>query len=254
MSTKDMIKHFAESERIFAAHIIDLFDQVDSGKGSRITGFCDLRQAVIVRTIGQAYSLVLDSHGGYPDAERVLFLISPTEWTIPPLPISAILIEAYGEISHRDILGSVLALGIKRENIGDIIKTELGHILFAKHPIQQVILDELKRIGRQAITCREIPLSQVPQPIRDFRLIKGTVKSLRLDSVVSLCIAKSRENGKSLVESERVTVDAVLRSDPSFMLPAHAVLSIRGFGKFIVDCDGKVSAKGRHFLEIRKLM
>ncbi len=252
MAVKDMLGHFDPTERMFAAHIIDLFDQVDRGKGIRITCFCDLRQAAIVRQIGQAYDLYLQPFGGWADAERVAFVIAQNEWQVPDEPITAVLLQTYGEVSHRDVLGSVIGLGIKRESIGDIILTQSGQIVFAKPPADRVILSDLKRVGREAVKCSVVALTDVPAPIRNFRTSKGTVKSLRLDSVVSLCVNYSREKGKLLVEKELVTVDAVVRTEPAFSIPESCTISIRGHGKFLVACDGKVTAKGRYVITINK--
>lgn len=252
MAVKDMLRHFDPDERVFAAHIMDLFEQVDQGKGMRFTSFCDIRQAAIVKQIGQAYDLYLVADGGWPDAERVLFSIAQTEWEILSAPIIPILLRTYAPVTHRDVLGSVLGLGIKRENIGDIIKTQDGQVIFVKAPTDRVILDELKRVGRESVKCSIISALDIPEPIRDFRIIKGTVKSIRLDSVVSLCAGCSREKGKQLVEKELVTVDAVMRADPAFSLPASCILSIRGHGKFQVSCDGSVTAKGRYFITANK--
>ncbi len=247
-----MLHHFAPNERIFAAHIMDLFEQVERGKGIRCTGFCDLRQAAIVHQIGQAYDLNCQPFGGWTDAERVLFVLAPSQWQMPDSPIVAICLQTYGEVTHRDILGSVLGLGIKREQIGDILRTENGHIVLVKPPADRVILDELKRVGREAVKCSLIALEEIPEPIRNFRMIKGTVKSLRLDSVVSLCANCSREKGKLLVEKELVTVDAVVRPEPAFLIPESCTISIRGHGKFQIACDGVVTAKGRYVITIKK--
>ena len=252
MAIKDMLRHFDASDRVFASHIMDLFDQVKQGKGSRCTPFCDIHQSSLVRKIGQAYDLCMEAIGGYSDAERMLFLIAQTQWELPDSPIVSILLRTYAPVSHRDVLGSVLGLGIKREAIGDIIKTQDGYVVFVKPPADRLILDELKRIGHEAVRCAVLDGQDIPEPIRDYRAIKGTVKSLRLDSVVSLCVGCSREKGKQLVEKELVTVDAVMRSDPAFSLPSSAILSIRGHGKFRVCCDGGVTAKGRYFIIANK--
>ena len=252
MAVKDMLRHFDASDRVFAAHIMDLFDQVERGRGTRCTPFCDIHQHSLVCKIGQAYDLCMKADGGYTDAERVLFLIARTQWELPDSPIVPILLQTYVPVSHRDVLGSVLGLGIRREAIGDIIKTQDGQVMFVRPPADRLILEELKRIGREAVRCTVLERQDVPEPIRDYREIKGTVKSLRLDSVVSLCAGCSREKGKQLVEKELVTVDAVMRSDPAFLLPSSVILSIRGYGKFRVCCDGGISAKGRYFITANK--
>lgn len=252
MAVRDMLRHFDVADRVFASHVMDLFDRVDLRRESVCTCFCDLHQASLVRQIGQAYDLYFVADGGWPEAERVVFQIAQSQWEIPDSPIVAILLKTYHPVTHRDILGSVLGLGIRRDNVGDILKTEEGHVIFVKPPANRVIMDELRRIGREAVSCQMIENLEGITPIREFRQIKGTVMSLRLDSLVSLCAGCSREKGRQMVEKELVTVDAALRSDPAFSFPLNCTLSIRGCGKFLVECSGDKSAKGRYFILANK--
>jgi RNA-binding protein YlmH len=157
-------------------------------------------------------------------------------------------------LSHRDILGSVMGLGIKRDQIGDIILTADGYVLFTKAPADRLILNELKRVGREAVRVQAIDLDDVGEPICNYQTITGTVKSLRLDSVVSLCVGCSREKGKQLIENERVSVNAAMKASPSFSVPESCVISIRGCGKFHVSFNGTISAKGRYFITANKYL
>ena len=254
MAVRDMLRHMDPSDQYFASHIMDLFDQVDDGHGIRWTSFCDLHQAEIVEKIGAAYSVHVQAYGGWLDAERVLFLLAPQENYSQEIPISPILLTAYNTLSHRDILGSLLGLGLKREQIGDIIQTQEGFVAFVKRPTNQLILDELKKVGRESVNVCEIQISDVGEPIRNFKTITGTVKSLRLDSIVSLCAGCSREKGKQLIEKERVMVNAVLKNTPSVSISEPCTISIRGCGKFLVDFNGTVSTKGRYFITAKKYL
>ncbi len=252
---RDSLKQFSGDEKLFAAHIFDLFRAVADGKGTRFTDFCDIRKRQIIRQIGRGFpGLRTAFFGGYDECERTLCAIYEQDIPVTDSPISAILITAYGDISHRDILGAVLALGLKRENIGDIVRTQQGHVLFAKPPADKFIINELDRAGREAVKCMRIDLAQMPQIIREYKQIRSTVSSLRLDSVVSVCIGVSREKGRQLVEQGRVSVDAVCRTSPSYMLDNHCVLSIRGFGKYIFSFDGAMTAKGRYGIIIKKII
>ena len=52
------------------------------------------------------------------------------------------------KLFHKDYLGTVLGLGIKREKIGDIIVTnDNGCYLFSDLEISDFIIKELKRVG-----------------------------------------------------------------------------------------------------------
>ena len=254
MAIRDMLRHFDSSDQYFASHIMDLFDQVDGGHGVRWTSFCDVHQAEIVMRISNAYNVYVHKFGGWDDAERILYRISPYENFSYNIPISAILLESYNALSHRDILGAVLGLGIKRDQVGDIIQTQDGFVIFIKQPANQLILNDLKKVGREAVVTREIDLSCIGEPIRNFKTITGTVKSLRLDSIVSLCTGCSREKGKLLIEKERVTVNSVIKSSPSFLVPDICIISIRGYGKFRIEFNGTISTKGRYFITANKYL
>lgn len=254
MAVRDMLRHFEPADQYFASHIMDLFDQVDNGHGIRWTSFCDLHQADIVRKISAAYDMYVQEFGGWIEAERILFLIAPQENCRFEIPISSILFVSYNALSHRDILGSLLGLGLKREQVGDIIQTQDGFVAFVKHPADRVVLDDLKKVGRESVTVREIDLSAVGEPIRNFKTITGTVKSLRLDSIVSLCAGCSREKGKQLIEKEKVMINAVLKNSPAFPIPASCTISIRGYGKFRIEFTGSMSAKGRYFITANKYL
>ena len=254
MAIRDMLRHFDSSDQYFASHVMDLFDQVDDGHGVRWTSFCDLHQAEIVMRISNAYHVYVQKFGGWDEAERVLYLIGPHENFSYTIPISAIRLDSYNALSHRDILGAVLGLGIKRDQVGDIVQTQDGFVIFVKHPANQLILNDLEKVGRESVVAREIELSCVGEPIRNFKTITGTVKSLRLDSVVSLCCGCSREKGKQLIEKERVTVNAAMKNSPAVLIPESCIISIRGYGKFQVDFNGTISAKGRYFITANKYL
>lgn len=251
MSVRDMLRVLDADDRFFAAHIMDLCESAASGKFGASTGFCDLHQAQLTKQIAAASGITAEAVGGSEEAERVLFLLYDEPWMRPDPPLCAIEITAYGAITHRDILGAVLALGIKREMVGDIWNAGSSFVLMAKSPAENIILNNLDRVGREAVKCKQLDLAQIPPPVRQFSCRSGTVKSLRLDSVVSLCAGVSREKGKELVEREKVMVDAVLRKDPSFPLAEEFTVSIRGVGKFRLKAGG-VSGKGRYILEIKK--
>ena len=93
-------------------------------------GFLNPHQAAVVRReISRKIpsDISVEFYGGYKDAERCLFICFP-EYLEPDYDsiISVLEITArdIDKMSHRDYLGSLMGLGIKRENIGDILPLE----------------------------------------------------------------------------------------------------------------------------------
>ena len=63
------------------------------------------------------------------------------------------------KMSHRDYLGSLMGLGIKRENIGDILPLEDRCYIFTKSDISGYIIDNLLKIGRHGVKICKRSLS-----------------------------------------------------------------------------------------------
>ena len=80
------------------------------------------------------------------------FLVSEEGMSVrEEIPIAAIRITGSGfrTLAHRDFMGAVLALGIERNMIGDIlVLSENEALVFIIDSIAPFILSELKKIGR----------------------------------------------------------------------------------------------------------
>ena len=107
------------------------------------------------------------AYGGYPQAERRRVYILPeyigevsSYEEIEPWEdqraIRTVLVRGsgYKKLTHRDYLGSILALGIEREVLGDIVFTDNESrqaIVFCDGVIADFIVSELKRVGNDAV-------------------------------------------------------------------------------------------------------
>ena len=115
--------NLSRDEEIFASHIDDLISACDRRNVPKFSGFLDLRQQKIAQYV--ASSVKADSFvffGGFENAERKMFGVFP-DYIIDKnsqFPIDCIEISHSRPLSHRDFLGSLMSLGIKREIIGDI--------------------------------------------------------------------------------------------------------------------------------------
>ena len=58
-------------------------------------------------------------------------------------------------LSHRDILGSLMALGIKRETVGDILIEEGRAVVFVCGDVKEYILNQVEKIGRVGVDMTE---------------------------------------------------------------------------------------------------
>ncbi len=189
--------------------------------------------------------------GGYEDAERVVASFGEN---YDGYPICAIKVLSKGskELSHRDYLGTVLSLGIKREMIGDIVLCDNGAYIFALDEIAPFIADNLVKISNTGVVCSLCTNLEDIKINREYVTYDSTVSSLRLDSVVASAVKKSRSAATQLISRGLVLLNYKETTSVSAPVKDGDTLTVRGFGKFIIKTDGYVTKKGRIHIEINK--
>lgn len=190
--------------------------------------------------------------GGFLGAERVVAGFG--ECQNEDFPISCIEIKPLNkkfadELTHRDFLGSLMGLGIKREVLGDIIINENCGYLFCLDTIAQYIVDNLREVKHTTVTAEilsEIPETAIPLP----QVEEHIVSSLRLDVLVSSVFNLSRSKAGELFSKEKVFVDGMVKN-ASYVLKEGESITVRGMGKFIYSETLRKTKKDRLVVELK---
>lgn len=188
--------------------------------------------------------------GGFDDAERKMAAFIP-EYEEPLFPISALKLtsQRLKGLTHRDFLGSVLGLGIKREKCGDIIINEDCVYILLSDDIASYAANSLTKVGREGVKTEVVPLSDIQIPQKSFKPVTGTVSSLRLDAVVSLFSGKGRAKAAEAVSAGLVFVNGICVQKSDMRLSHGDVISLRGKGKATLQVGG-TSKKDRIFITL----
>lgn len=193
--------------------------------------------------------------GGYPDAERkALFFLPDYLETLPEDALCAVQFQTYRERpTHRDYLGALLASGVRREWLGDILIDGETATVFCL-PSVAAHLVSVERIGRAPVRAAQLPLSAVQPPEKKRQVCSFTVQSLRLDAVTANLFRIPRS-----AAAKHILAGLVKRNDEPCLKPdapvqAGDVLSLRGYGKGRVLSLGGMSRKGRCFLEAERYL
>ncbi len=192
--------------------------------------------------------------GGYEGAERRMACFHGGEpdddtWMRADYPIACLCIRPvnarFGDaLTHRDYLGAILNLGIERGKTGDILIRENTAYLFCSRGIAPFVCENLIQVKHTNVRAEEEDVGQLD--IRpEYRQIKGTVSSLRLDSVVSLAFGIARGVSADYIAAGRVFVNGRVMLSGSRLLKEGEVVSVRGLGRFVFDEAGGISRKGR---------
>lgn len=191
-------------------------------------------QAILDEEIRYGYSL----EGGYADAERKLACFgNENDFGYAPCPpveiicISPLSEKFADDLTHRDFLGSLMGLGIKRETLGDIVINKNKGYLICLDTISQYIIDNLTKVRHTSVSCEicnEIPLEDLPQPKGKMVI----VSSLRLDVLISGVYDISRSKSSALIDGEKVFVNGKLTKSNSINIENGSMISVRGYGRF----------------------
>lgn len=247
--------------RMILARLIDRW--VDSMRYNSFTTSFIIGESnqALARTLFQK---VADSRlhvwGGYEEASRVLVCFLP-EYLDPALLPELCADElamvrcSYTkqlELKHRDFLGSLIALGITRESIGDIlVNNEAGSCdIIIKRSVLPLILLEYRQAGRAGLDVAEISANELSVPEQSFREIRGSVASLRLDAVLALACKLSRGDASDLITAGRVMVNGFSIDKADRQLSEGDTIACRGFGKFRLSEIGALSRKGRTIIQL----
>ena len=225
------------------------------------TDFLNLNELNILHTIPKTelYCNYI-SFGGYDTAERQMAAFVPdalslrTEnYPITVLEISPSNPKFGEELIHRDYLGAILNLGIERSMTGDILVDGKKAIIFVQDNMADYIADNLTRVRHTTVKINKILVEDLVYD-QKIEIIKGTVASVRLDSLLSLAFSHSRTKLTGLIEGGKVFVNGKLITTNAYQVKEDDIISVRGMGKFKFHGSEGKSRKNRIYVEIHKFV
>lgn len=211
-----------------------------------MSDFLDPRQQEIVKTIiGHDDEVNLSFSGGSNYAERRRVRLTPPylETTEEDFQLTLFSIDypaKFVTLEHRDVLGALMNLGLKREKFGDIfIRDGIAQMVTATE-IADYVEFNVQTIGKATVRLHKIPLSEHVKPVEEWEEFAATVSSLRLDVVLAQIYKLSRTKVLPYIEKGLVKVNWKIADQPAFLLAEGDYISVRKFGRaHIVAIEGK---------------
>ncbi len=233
-----------------------LYDTVNISERTnkpKFLGFLSAEQAVFAYNVLSKLDLSYEFYGGYEDANRVMLGCFPDWAENIEFPITAVTAEfrKVDALTHRDVLGSLMALGLKRETVGDILIEEGRAVIFLCSENADYVISQISKIGRVGVALKigcVHPLPKTGEMIEQ----SVTVASERLDCVVSALIGVSRNKALEKIEQSLVTVNSVVTEKVTARVTDGDIISVRSKGKFIIESIQNKTKKDRLILKYKK--
>ena len=252
----------AEGEdRLLLAKVLDRAAQAEERNIPACTDFLSPQQQMmagdLLRLAGIPETAWL-RQGGYQGAERNILLFLPDwmepETAEPPLRCLRAAFRTEDRLSHRDILGSLMGMGIVREKEGDILVSPERADLIVLDKVADFLLYSWNSADRARLTVTEIPAAHLHIPEVRCEEVRDTVSSLRLDAVASTGFRLARGKAAALIESGKVQVNWRECTKPDHLLAEGDTVSARGFGKFELTEVGGTTKKGRISIVVKRFI
>ena len=199
----------------------------------------------------------LSLYGGYDNAERCIAVFGDENelgyecvYPVRFIKIEPMQMKFADKLSHRDFLGSLMGLGLRREMLGDIIINENVAYLVCIDSVADFIINQLDKVKHTSVKCSEsdyIPTDVLPE----LKYEEYIVSSERLDVLVSAVYNLSRNESQRRIDGETVFCDSVLTVNASFVPATGSIISVRGLGRFIYDGVLRQTKKGRSVIAVR---
>ena len=250
-----------QEDKILLAQVLDKIEFSKQREKIEYTDFLDMYQIALVKTFLK--KIEFENYilfGGFENAERNILIIYPEKYNMTMVEknyskiIKAIKItlpeEEKGKYSHRNYLGGIVKLGMKREKVGDILVSDDGADILVNAETLKQELGTLTRFGNSKIEI--IELQDVRKPEIKLEEITIIVPSLRLDNFVSDLARTSRSKAVQIIDSERVFINGQNETKASKQVKLGDVITIRGKGRFVVKEFSGSTRSGRTVIKIEK--
>lgn len=196
-------------------------------------------------------------YGGSADSQRKIAAFAKDEQLFDTADFPIVIVKAVYDtrflqeaLTHRDFLGALMHLSIRREMIGDIVVGDGEAYLFVQQKSASCVLQELERVKRAAVTlsiAESCPLSAAP----NFAESTITVSSMRIDCVVTQLMRCGRNTAVDAIRQGAVRIGDAAAEKPDRILKEGDELSIKGYGKCRIGAAAP-TRKGRLAVTILK--
>ncbi|MGN1377433.1 MAG: RNA-binding protein [Dorea sp.] len=247
-----------KEESMLQKRLIELSRMAYNREIVTFSDFLNLNELNILHTTPKNMFLSqYKTYGGYDLSERQMAAFLPDalyydyEYPVRIIEIRPLNKRFAEELTHRDYLGAVMNLGIERCKLGDIIVEDGRALLFVKEEMAEYIAEHLTQIRHTSVaTTFTEEFNSDYEP--DYEELKGTVPSIRLDTVLSIAYPLSRSKLTALIEGARVFVNGKLVTNNGYRLKENDMISVRKMGRIAYMGILSETKKGRYMISVRK--
>ena len=244
MIEKDKLLTLNKKDRTLVSSILDKYRQYQKTKKGVASNFLNPSEMKLVTNYLNYYQIPYSIYDKYPFLEKKIIYFGEYESYLTFYQI-----KADTSLTHSEILGSLFALGLNDNVIGDIF-VEKNSYYVSLSKLDSYLLENFHYVGNKLIEL--IPISELSLTENHFQNFTIMVSSMRVDIIVSKLANKSRSQVKDLITSKKIFLNYQELKNNSILLKENDILSIRHVGKFKIGTKLGNTKKDNIILEINQ--
>lgn len=265
MNKQELLNNYKRQEdKMLLAQVLDKIEQMGKSQKIESTDFLDMYQVSLVKNFLKKINFEnYKLYGGFEDAERKILIVYPEKYNEEMISknygklLKIVRVELgedeKGKYAHRNYLGGIVKLGLKREKVGDILVFEDGADIITLPDFSNILKTELGSLTRfQNSKIIELELNKIRTLEIKLEEVKIIVPSLRLDNIVSDLARTSRSKATEIITQERVFVNGQNETKQSKQIKQGDIITIRGKGRFVIKEFTGTTRSGRTVVLVEK--
>lgn len=239
----------------FTKRVKDLITNVANTSRIKYLDFLNIsEQEILASMVKKSNEVNVTFGGGFTGSERKRAVLVPSHIPIdavdPKIKLLKIDVIDTGELTHSQVLGSLMSLNIDRSIIGDITAHHKGAMFAACGEFYPFLVENFTKVGRHHISLKLIE----EEVVRDVQQeeMEVIISSMRLDVIVKALMNVSRNKAEAYLEAGNVRHNHTVEKKVSKTCNIGDVLSIRKYGRFCLTENKKTTKSGKIVLVVSK--
>lgn len=247
----------SNEDLILKKRLLELAEKAYNQGTYTFTNFLGLaEQDVLSRLEREMHYVPKTLYGGAEGCQRVMVRFGNEDLCGYDLPFPIVCLKAApsapkyaNKLTHRDLLGALMNLGITREQLGDIVLRDNTAYIFATEKIAPYIADNLTKANHTQLTVSVV--DELPEgALFTLETRQCVVSSQRIDGVVAHIYKHSRSQVNELFRAGKIFLNGRCCENTSAVLKDGDTVSVRGEGRFIYRGAVRTTKSGNLSIEI----
>lgn len=254
MDKKEFLNMFKDEEKITAAAVYEKMEKCyRSGAEVYSDEFIKREIANKLLPVAVKAGVKAELFGFFEDAERNIIGFSENGIDYPEIKLLIIKCKTkFRELKHSDFLGSLMALGFKREKFGDLVLKNGVCYTPCNEKTAEYIYENLKQVSTTPCKVEIKEYLEIEPVAADFEEKLILAASFRADALISEICNISRKEAEDIIFAGNLKVNHSEVKEKSHIIKENSIISIKKYGKYKIEAAIGESKSGKLRIKCRK--